>query len=271
MNKEIRLANDVLIPTVGFGTFQIPSGIETYNAVSKALDTGYRHIDTAEFYGNEESVGKAVADSKIDRSSVFITTKVWNNHHGYHETIQAYSESLKKLQTDYVDLYLIHWPKEQNVETWKVMEDLYNSGKIRSIGVSNFKKHHLEEILSQCTIPPMVNQIELHPFLAQKELCSYCKRQNIVVEAWSPMMRGGVKDIPLLAEIADKYQKDSGQIALRWHLQRGIVVLPRSVKPQRILSNLEIFDFELTDSEMSVISKLDKHGRIGPDPDFINF
>jgi len=269
--KNIKLANGVNIPLLGFGTFQIPEGKATYEAVTNALEAGYRHIDTAEFYGNENSVGEAVRASGINRSELFLTTKVWNNHHGYKEAFKAGEESLSRLKTDYIDLLLIHWPKDKNCETWRALEDLYKKGLVKAIGVSNFKERHIEEILRTLEIMPMVNQIELHPLLSQEGLSSYCREKGIVVEAWSPMMRGRVSEIPELNNLAEKYNKNAGQITLKWHMQKGRVILPRSTNPERIKGNSELFDFQLDDEEIAIIDRLNKGRRIGPDPDHIDF
>lgn len=265
------LQNGVAIPSIGFGTFKIPDGEETYKAVTEALEVGYRHIDTAALYGNEASVGRAVRDSGIARSEIFITTKLWNDRHGYQNTLDAFQESLEKLQMSHIDLFLIHWPKHQNVESWAAMEELYSQGMIRAIGVSNFKEHHLQEIFEHATVKPMVNQIELHPHLSQRELVKYCQRHEIIVEAWSPIMRGRVSEVAEINAIAERHGKDAGQVTLRWHIQHGVIVLPKSVTPSRIASNRQLFDFELTSSEMSIIDRLDREERIGPDPDLITF
>ena len=268
---SIPLSNGVKIPVVGFGTFKIPDGDDALKAVTEAIEMGYRHIDTAALYGNERSVGKAVRQSGIDRNELFITTKLWNDRHGYQQTLKAFEESRERLDMDYIDLFLIHWPKDKNVESWKAIEELYGKGLVRAIGVSNFKEHHLDEILAHATITPMVNQIELHPRLSQPELLSYCKRAGITVEAWSPIMKGRVSDIPELITIGARYGKDPAQITLRWHIQRGVVVLPKSVTPARIRSNKELFDIQLTPEEMRIIDSLNRDERIGPDPDTITF
>jgi diketogulonate reductase-like aldo/keto reductase len=271
MKRSIELKSGIHIPVIGFGTFKIPEGEVTFNAVLQALKTGYRHIDTAEFYGNEASVGKAIAVSKIDREELFVTTKVWNSNHGYKQTLQACKESLSRLNLDYLDLYLIHWPKLLNIETWHAMEELYSRQYVRAIGVSNFKEHHLEDIIAKGTIVPMINQVELHPRLVQHELVSYCASKGIVVEAWSPLMRGKIFELEGLVNLAKGYHKDAAQVVLRWHLQRGRVVLPKSVTPHRINSNFDVFDFSLSEEDLSYIDSLDLGLRIGPDPDFINF
>lgn len=276
---KILLNNGVKIPCVGFGVYKIENGIDAVNTIKTALDVGYRHIDTAMFYGNEESVGKAIKESCINRDEIFVCDKLWNSDQGYDSTLKAFETSLKKLDTEYIDLYLIHWPrpkstkdwKELNKETWRAMEKLYNEGKIKAIGVSNFHKEHLEALIENSTVMPMVNQIECHPQLAQNDLVKFCQDNNIVVEAWGPLMRGKIFEFDLLNDLAKKYKKDTSQIVLRWHLQRGIIPLPKSSTPSRIKSNFEIFDFKLSDEDMTKISTLNKEERIGPHPDKIDF
>ena len=212
-------------------------------------------------------VGQAIKESGIPREEIFLTSKVWNSDQGYESTLNAFEESLKKLQTDYLDLYLIHWPKgELSIETWRAMEKLYEQGKIKAIGVSNFMIQHLEELLPSCRIQPMVNQYEFHPGLLQSDLLQFCKKHEIQPEAWSPIMKGRVNDIPVLKALAAKYQKSPVQVVLRWDIQKGVVTIPKSVTPERIRLNAEIFDFELTNEDMAKIDALDKSTRIGPDP-----
>lgn len=267
----IELNNGVLIPQVGYGTFKVNDYQETVNAVQEAIKAGYRHIDTAMIYKNEEAVGEAIKLSGIDRKELFITSKVWNSDHGYEETLEAFDQTIKRLGVEYLDLYLIHWPKEKNVETWKALEALYKEGKIRAIGVSNFKIHHLEAILNEAEIVPVVNQVELHPQFPQDELQAFCKKHNIYLEAWGPIMQGQVDKLSILEPIAKKYNKSVVQVALRWSIQKGNIILPKSVTPSRIAANLDLFDFELTQEDMEFIKQLNTETRIGPDPDEITF
>jgi len=264
------LSNGVKMPYLGFGTFRIPPGDVTKNAVLEALKVGYRHIDTAKIYGNEQSVGEAIRESGINREEIFVTTKVWNTDQGYDSTLRAFDESLSKLGMDYVDLYLIHWPKDKNIETWKALEKLYKDGRVRAIGVSNFKIHHLEHLLQHAEIVPMVNQVECHPQFPQDDVLEYCKAHHIQLEAWGPLMQGQVFNKQVLIDLANKYNRTVAQIALRWQLQRGVVVIPKSTNPERIRENSQIFDFEISGEDMKVIATL-KGERIGHDPDHITF
>ncbi len=267
ISSKIKLNNGVEMPWLGLGVFESKEGREVEDAVLTALDYGYRSIDTAAMYLNEKGVGNAVKRSSIPREEIFLTTKVWNSEQGYKKTIQAFEKSLEKLQTEYVDLYLIHWPMGKlSLETWKAMEELYEKGKIKAIGVSNFSIHHFEEFLPECKIKPTVNQIEFHPELTQPELLNYCKKHNIQPEAWSPIMKGKVNDFPLLQSLAKKYRKTPVQIVLRWDIQKGVVTIPKSSDPERIRSNADIFDFELTEQEVAEIARLDKSKRMGEYP-----
>jgi len=266
-----KLRNGVALPALGFGTFKIPDGQPVQAAVRTALQEGYTLIDTAEFYGNEKGIARAIREAGVKRQDLFLTSKVWNANHGYENSLEAFQRSLENLGTDYLDLYLIHWPKHENVATWKAMETLYREGRVRAIGVSNFKEHHIEELLANGGIRPMLNQIELHPLLSQEKLCAYCRAGNIAVQAWSPIMRGRVTEVPLLSELGRKYGKEPAQVALRWHLPREVLPLPKSVSPARIRSNKEIFDFSLTPEDMAAISALNRDQRIGPDPDKVDF
>jgi methylglyoxal/glyoxal reductase len=270
LKSSVTLSNGVNIPWVGFGTFKVESGEVTKEAVKKALEVGYRHLDTAKIYGNEESVGLAIKESGIPREEIFITTKVWNSDQGYESTLAAFETSLNKLGLEYLDLYLIHWPKEKNIETWKALETLYQNKKVRAIGVSNFKIHHLETLMSQTDIIPMVNQVECHPQYPQNELKAFCEQHQIMLTAWGPLMQGQIFDQPIMIELAEKYNKSIAQIALKWQLQRGVIVIPKSITPSRIESNAKLFDFELLDEDMKLIESL-KGNRIGPDPDLITF
>ncbi len=252
LQSTIRLNNGVEIPRFGLGTFQSKQGEETYNAVRWALEIGYRHIDTAALYGNEEDVGRAIADSGIPREDIFVVTKVWNDDQGYESTFRALEASLRRLKTDYVDLYLVHWPvKGLRHETWKAMVEIYKQGKARSVGVSNYTIRHLEELLPNTELVPAANQIEFSPFLYRKALLEYCVSHGIVVEAYSPLARAQKLEDPRLVAMAQKYGKTPAQIALRWAIQHDLVVIPKSVRRERILENASIFDFELSPEDMA--------------------
>ena len=265
------LSNGVDMPLLGFGTFKVPEGEVTVQSVKTALSMGYRHIDTAAVYGNERGVGEGIRQSGVERSDIFLTSKVWNADQGYESTLKAFDATMQRLGFDYLDLYLIHWPKPLNKETWRAMEKLYRERRIRAIGVSNFHVHHLEDLLSDCEIVPMVNQIEFHPRLIQKPLFDFCKSRQIQFEAWSPLMQGKIFDIPLMKELAAKYNRTVSQIVLRWDIQKGVVTIPKSIRPERIRENMEIFDFELAHEDMRAIDSLDKGERVGADPDNFNF
>ncbi len=278
--KEYILNNGVKIPSIGFGTWQAQDGEESYNATLAALKCGYKHIDTAAVYGNEESIGKAIKDSGIDRKELFITTKLWNGVRGYNETIEAFNISMNKLGLDYVDLYLIHWPnplkyrnnwQEMNKESWRAMEHLVEAGKIKAIGVSNFLVHHLEELFKTAKIKPTVNQIKLFPGLNQQEVVDYCKNKNVLLEAYSPFGTGKIFDSPELKVLALKYNKSIAQICVRYSLQKGFLPLPKSVTPSRIVENKEVFDFELSNEDMEILNNL--YNYVGPlkDIDNINY
>ena len=270
--SKVKLSNGVEMPWLGLGVFLSKEGQEVERAVKCALEAGYRSIDTAAVYQNERGVGKAILESGIPRKEIFLTTKVWNSDQGYQSTFRAFEKSLEKLQTDYMDLYLIHWPKgDLSVETWKALEELYEQGRIRAIGVSNFMVHHLKHLLPHVRIKPMVNQIEFHPELIQPELLKFCLENQIRPEAWHPIMKGKVNDIPVFQELSVKYQKSPVQIVLRWDIQKGVVTIPKSVTPERIQHNADIFDFELSPEDVAKIDSLDKHARMGADPDNFNF
>ncbi|WP_020156981.1 aldo/keto reductase [Caldibacillus debilis] len=266
------LHNGVKMPYFGFGTYKVKEGEEVYNAVRTALETGYRLIDTAALYENEEGVGRAIRDSGIPREEIFVTTKVWNSDQGYDSTLRAFETSLKKLDIGYIDLYLIHWAvKGKYLDTWKALVELYKEGRVRAIGVSNFQIHHLQDIMDHFDEIPTVNQVELHPYLTQEELREFCAKHNIKVEAWSPLGRGRLLDLPELKRIAEKYGKTPAQVVLRWHVQNDIIVIPKSVHPERIKENADIFDFELSDEDMAAINRLNRNERFGKDPDHVDF
>ncbi len=272
INDCTTLSNGLKMPWLGLGVFESQDGKEVQQAIHTSLESGYRSIDTASIYGNEQGVGQAINSSGIPREEIFLTTKVWNTDQGFDATLEAFESSLGRLQQDYVDLYLVHWPvKEKYKETWKALELLYQQGRAKSIGVSNFLVHHLKDLLPSCEIKPMVNQVEFHPRLFQPTLLDFCKSEKIQVEAWSPIMRGKVQELPELISIGQKYGKSPVQVALRWDLQHQVVTIPKSVRPDRIASNAEIFDFKLSEEDMAVIDQLDRGERIGPDPDNFNF
>jgi len=273
------LANGVKIPCVGFGTWQTPNGDTAVSAVKKAIAQGYRHIDTAAGYGNEESVGIAVKECGIDRKKLFITSKLANSDHGYEETKAAFELTMKKLDIDYLDLYLIHWPnplplrnrwKEANGETWKAFEELYSAGRIRSIGISNFLPHHIEALMETATVEPMVNQIRLCPGETQPKVSEYCRSHNILLEAYSPLGTGRVFSIPEMKKLSQKYGKSVAQICLRWSMQMGYLPLPKSVTPARIAENGDIFDFELSDGDVDAVAHMKDAGAT-KDPDSVSF
>lgn len=280
LTDSYELSNGVKIPCVGFGTWQIANGETAVSAVKEALRVGYRHIDTAAGYGNEESVGIAVKESGIPREEIFITSKLQNSHHGYEATMQAFEETLKNLDMDYVDLYLIHWPnpikfrdcwEEANAGTWRAFEELYEAGKIRAIGISNFRPHHIEALLKTAKIAPMVNQIRLCPGETQPETSEYCRAHNILLEAYSPLGTGKVFEVPEMQQLAEKYGKTIAQICLRWSLQMGYLPLPKSTTPSRIRENTQIFDFELSEEDVKLIANLKDCCGPTKDPDTINF
>jgi 2,5-diketo-D-gluconate reductase A len=270
---NIRLNNGAIagteIPQFGFGVFQIPPA-ETASAVREAFAAGYRHIDTAQMYGNEEGVGEAIKDSDLSRGEVFVTTKLNNDAHGYNSAISALDESLKKLRLDYVDLYLIHWPlphQDRYVETWKGFEKLLADGRARSIGVSNFQPAHLDRLAKETDTVPAVNQIELHPLLTQTELRKYHAEHGIATEAWAPIAKGSILGDATLTGLAEKYGRTPAQVVLRWQVQVGNIVFPKSVNPARMRENINVFDFELTADDLAAVEALNTGQRTGPDPD----
>ncbi|MFD1032391.1 aldo/keto reductase [Metaplanococcus flavidus] len=276
LQDVVKLQSGAEMPWFGLGVFRVKEGPELVNAVKTAIKNGYRSIDTAAIYQNEKATGQGIREgieaAGISRKDLFITSKVWNADQGYDSTIEAYEASLERLGLDYLDLYLIHWPvADKYKDTWKAMEKLYNDGRVKSIGISNFHVHHMKDLLSEATVKPMVNQIEYHPYLTQQEVQAFCVEQGIQMEAWSPLMAGELLDQPLLKEIGEKYGKSVAQIILRWDLQNGVVTIPKSTNEQRIVENASIFDFELSIEDMDRISALNQNKRVGSDPDNFDF
>lgn len=266
------LSNGAEMPYFGLGVFKTQNGHEVINAITHALINGYRHIDTAAIYNNEDGVGEAIKKSFIERENIWITSKVWNSKQGYDSTIDAFHESLKRLKTDYLDLYLVHWPvKGKFQETYRALETLYEEGKVKAIGVSNFLEHHLDELMQTAKITPMVNQVEFHPRLVQPNLLDKCKSMGIQFEAWSPLMQGNIFEVAELQKLSNKYNKNIAQVVLRWNLQKGVITIPKSANNERIVSNSEIFDFSLSEEDVKFIDKLDRGMRVGPDPDNFDF
>lgn len=269
---DITLNNGVTMPQLGFGVFQVPDA-DTAGAVTSALENGYRSIDTAAIYGNEAGVGQALAASGIARDELFVSTKLWNGDQGYDSTLAAFDASLAKLGLDHVDLYLIHWPtpaRDTYLDTWRAFEKIHAEGRARAIGVSNFQPAHLQRIIDNSDVVPAVNQVELHPQLQQAELRAFHARHGIATEAWSPLAQGAVLSDPVVTGIADRLGRTPAQVILRWHLQLGNVVIPKSVTPERIRQNIDVFDFALSDADIAAITALDSGTRIGPDPDTFN-
>ena len=271
-----KLANGIEIPCLGFGTWQTPDGETAVNSVRCAIDAGYTHIDTAQAYGNEESVGKAIRLSGVPRKNLFITTKLWNTNHSYDLTLRSFDESMEKLGLEYLDLFLIHWPnpiafrdhwEEANAESWKAMEELVEAGRIRAIGISNFRPHHIEALLKTAKIIPHVNQIRLCPGDTQDETVAYCRSRQMVIEAYSPLGTGRIFDVPEMQALAEKYGRSIAQICIRWSLQRGYLPLPKSVTPERIRENLQVFDFELAEEDVQLIADLKGCVGYASDPD----
>lgn len=276
LKNTVTLNNSVKMPWLGLGVFRVEDSQELVDAVKTAIKNGYRSIDGAAIYDNEVSMGKGIAEgikaAGISREDLFITSKVWNADLGYEATIKAYETSLKKLGLDYLDLYLIHWPVEGKYkDAWRALEYLYKQGRVKAIGVSNFQVHHLEDLMKDAEIKPMINQIEFHPRLTQGKVREFCKQNDIQVEAWSPLMVGKLFDNEILKEIAHKHNKSIAQIILRWDIQNGVITIPKSTNEGRIIENSQIFDFELTNEEVEKINSLNQDFRVGPDPDNFDF
>ena len=272
LKSTTSLHGTIEIPVLGFGTFKVKDGEDVEQAVATALDLGFRHIDTAMIYRNEEGVGRAVAASGIDRSEIFVTTKVWNSDQGYEPTLAAIDASLGRLGMDYVDLYLVHWPKpEHTVETWRAMEEIQAAGKARAIGVSNFLTHHLDLLLEHATVVPSINQIQFHPHLQSPDLVDYCNVRGIVIEAWGPLKQGLIMDDQELSAIAATHGVTVPQVVLRWMIQRGVVVIPKSVTASRIAANADLYGFKRSGDEMAAINAMGRDDRVGPHPDHIDF
>ena len=272
LQGTFELHNGVQMPYFGLGVYLSKDGNEVIHAVKDALNHGYRHIDTAAIYNNEEGVGTGIRESNVDRKDVFLVSKVWNTDQGYDSTLKAFDASLNRLGTDYLDLYLVHWPKEGLYkDTWRALEKLYKEKRIRAIGVSNFLRHHLEDLLTSAEIVPMVNQMEFHPYLVQQGLLDFCAEKGIQYEAWSPLMQGNIFDLDVMKDLASKYNKTIAQIVLRWDLQKGVVTIPKSSKKNRIIANADLFDFELSEEDVQLLDGLDRGKRFGPDPDNFDF
>lgn len=279
VKKTFTLSNGYDMPGVGFGTWKSKDGEDAYNSIIEAFKAGYRHVDTAAMYRNEASVGKAVRECGLKREDIFVTSKVWNKNRGYEKTMAAFEKTLATMELDYLDLYLIHWPAiplqfedwdQINLDTWRALTDLYKAGKIKAIGVANFYPKHLESLM-KTEVPPMVNQIEYHPGYTQDEVVKYCQENGIVVQGWSPLGNGAVLGSEFLAEMAAKYNKSVAQICLRFAVQNGIVPLPKSVTPERIASNLDIYDFEISEEDMAAIAAMPETGFSGWNPNEVDF
>ncbi len=281
MQASVTMNNGLSIPSLGFGTWQAPEGETATNSVIAALEAGYRHIDTAAIYGNERSVGQALQQSSVPREEIFVTTKVWNTMRGKEKTLLAFEESMEKLQLDYLDLYLVHWPanaehypedwKAVNASTWEAMEEILASGRVRAIGVSNFMPEHLTALMETAKVTPCINQIEYHPGYMQQETVDLCQQLGIAVEAWSPLGCGGLITNPLLLSIAEKYGKSVAQICIRWCLQNKTIPLPKSATPSRITENAQVWDFELSEEDMRTLNEMPTTAFSGSDPRVVNF
>ncbi|WP_106498154.1 aldo/keto reductase [Lentibacillus sp. Marseille-P4043] len=269
-NTTKRLNNGKQIPQLGLGVYKVPAE-QVYETVKNALELGYRHIDTASFYGNEEGVGKAIKDSGIPREEIFVTTKVWNDDHGFERAQEAFAKSLNRLGLEYVDLYLIHWPVPTIFpETWKALEKVYKDGAAKAIGVSNFLDHHLQELARTQEVQPAVDQIELHPKLVETRTINYCHEKGIAIESWSPLGRATYLDDPLLVKLGEKYKKSPAQIIIRWHLQRDFVVIPKSTNSERQRENITVFDFHLDERDMKLLDQMDEGMRVGSHPNNVS-
>ncbi len=266
IGSKFKLNNDIEIPCIGLGTYQITSQKKVDTAIHSAFDIGYRLIDTAAAYGNEKEIGKAIKSSNLKRDDIFITTKLDNTSHGYDRTIKAFETSLEKLDCDYIDLYLIHWPEQDRNESWRAMEKLLEEGKCRSIGVSNYMIKHLDDLLQNSSVAPAVNQVEFNPFVYNPELLNYCNEKNIFVEAYTPITKGRKFNDDEITQLSDKYNKTPAQIMLRWSLQQNVIVIPKSSHPERIKENADIFDFEIEEKDMEILDSLNEDLRLSPDP-----
>ena len=266
------LHNGVEMPYFGLGVYLSQDGREVINAIQWAVEAGYRHIDTASIYQNEEGVGEGVRNCGLDREALFVVSKVWNTEQGFDNTLRAFDASMGRLGLDYLDLYLVHWPTAGKYkDTWRALERIYHEGRVRAIGVSNFMEHHLEDLLQDAEIVPMVNQMEFHPYLVQRSLLDYCREKDIQYEAWSPLMQGHIFDVPLMKTLSEKYKKTIPQVVLRYDLQKEVITIPKSSKKERIIANADIFDFEISDGDMQALDALDRGKRFGPDPDNFDF
>ena len=267
INSTVKLNNDLEMPRLGLGVYLMDPGEETRQAVMTALEEGYRLIDTAAMYGNERDVGRAVKESPVPREEIFVTTKLWNSDHGYDRTLRAFDKSLQLLDMEYIDLYLIHWPVEGlRKETWRAMEKLYNDGKCRAIGVSNYTISHLTELLDCADVPPMVNQVEFSPFLYQKDLLNFCQSKDIRLEAYSPLTRTKKFNNPVIKQVAEKYKKSPAQIMIRWALQHEVIVIPKSSHRERIWENARVFDFSISEEDMETLNGLNQNYHVSWDP-----
>ncbi|GET91375.1 aldehyde reductase, putative [Leishmania tarentolae] len=269
MCTYVTLSNGVQVPQLGIGTAGAKDSHEVVQNIKWAVNAGYRHIDTAHLYKNENCIGQGIRECGVPRSEIFVTTKLWNYDHGYDSALAAFEQSRQALGVEYVDLYLIHWPgpNRSYIETWRAFEKLYEMKKVRAIGVSNFQQHHLEDLLANCKVPPMVNQVEMHPHFQQKALRAYCTEKNIVVTAWRSLGKGSLLTEPQLMEVAEKHKKSTAQVIIRWLIQLGIIVIPKSSHEGRIKQNFDVFDFELSSEDMRKLESMDKNSRIGANPD----
>ncbi|AYU81587.1 PGFS1 / prostaglandin f synthase [Leishmania donovani] len=266
---HVTLGNGVQVPQLGIGTWEAKNGNEVVQNIKWAINAGYRHIDTAHYYKNEKGVGQGISECGVPRSDIFVTTKLWNYDHGYESALAAFEQSRQALGVEYVDLYLIHWPgpNRSYIETWRAFEKLYEMKKVRAIGVSNFEPHHLDDLLANCTVPPMVNQVEMHPHFQQKALRAYCAEKNIAVTAWRPLGKGALLTEPQLVELAEKHKRSAAQVIIRWLIQLGVIAIPKSSHEERIKQNFDVFDFELSPEDMRRLESMDKNSRIGPSPE----